>query len=84
MARRMITLNNMITSRAVWTFTRILAVNNVTNRQDAMAPFEKEVGSAVVAVAYKGIDSPIDITGKGPVKRGYDVVAHGFIEDQVK
>ena len=55
----MITVNEMIVvfidaaGRTVGSFTRILAVKDVTNWQDAMSPFHKEIGSAVVAVTYE-------------------------------
>ena len=70
MARRMVTLNQMVmvfinaTGWTVWTLTRISAVKNMANRQDAMSPFDKEIGSAEVAVAHKGVDIPVDVTSK--------------------
>ena len=55
----MITVNEMIvlfvdaTGRTVWAFTRVSVVKDVTNWQDAMSPFHKEVWEAVVAVTYE-------------------------------
>ena len=70
MARRMVTLNQMVmvfinaTGWTVWTLTRISAVKNMANRQDAMSPFDKEIGPAEDAVAHKGVDIPVDVTSK--------------------
>ena len=75
MMRRMVTLNQMVVvfiDTAGWTvgtLTRVLAVKDVANREDTMSPFDKEVGSAEVAVTHKGVDCPINVTRKRPVTR---------------
>ena len=53
----------------VESLTRVSSVKDVANREDTMSPFDKEVGSAEVAVAHKGVDCPINVTRKRPVTR---------------
>ena len=47
------------TGRTVQTVFGITTMDNVTNRENTMGPFHKEIGSAEVAIADGGVDSPV-------------------------
>ena len=72
-----------ITNRTVRTLFGVLMMNNVTNWQQAMRPFDEEVWATRFLIAQGVIELPIDVTGEGPVTRAKNILAHGKIKDQV-
>ena len=72
-----------ITSGAVRTLLGIPTMDNMTDRQEAMRPFDEEVWTARLLVTQSVVELPIDVAGEGPVTRAKNILAHGTIKHQV-
>ena len=66
------------------TITRILTMDHMTNRKDAMRPFNEEGRPfAGFAIAELGVEVPINVAREGPDARSNDIGAHGNVENQM-
>ena len=56
-----------VTGWTIRTFFGVSTMNNVTNRQQAVRPFDEDVGTTRFLITQSVIELPIDVAGEGPI-----------------
>ena len=73
----------MATSWAMRAIPSVATIDDMTNRQELVGPFEEEVWSMLVAITDVGVERPINITSGCPGMRRENVLFHRTIKDNV-